>query len=51
MWLLKRGDDVLAKHPTRRQCIMEAYERGLVVYIGRGKETLVDGVTIEDARV
>lgn len=46
MWQLKQSNRVLATHKTRRQCVIEAYERGLVVY-GRGKETLMDGITIE----
>lgn len=44
---LRHNDTTLATHKTRRQCVIEAYERGLVVY-GRGKETLIDGVTIEE---
>lgn len=44
---LKQAATILATHKTRRQCVIEAYERGLVVY-GRGKETLIDGVTIEE---
>ena len=46
MYQLKQANRILATHKTRRQCVIEAYERGLVVY-GRGKETLIDGVTIE----
>lgn len=47
MYQLKQATRILAIHKTRRQCVIEAYERGLVVY-GRGGETLVDGVTIEE---
>ena len=48
MWLLKKDGEVLATHVAPRQCIIEAYERGLVGAY-RGKRSLVEGVTIEEA--
>lgn len=43
--LIKDGK-VICEHPTRAQCIVEAFERQYV-YVRRFKKHLIEGVSIE----
>lgn len=52
-YVLKRNGVAIKEFPTREQCLVEAYERGLVVHWGadfpgdRPGHSLLAGVTIE----
>ncbi|GGE18534.1 hypothetical protein GCM10011390_42140 [Aureimonas endophytica] len=48
IYVLRQDGREIARHSTRRACVVEAMERGLVVHVADTANRLIDGVTISE---